>query len=354
MAAAAVDGRGRLMPTDLPARVVARQFAELEPRAWFRLGAGDAPLVEVGDRVDPDSPILNRLRHPAVAEAGVRDAAAPEPGARFEAGEALAGRGRGALHFDGPGRVLYRTPGNRLRAVVARHREVILSPVAGVVEAVGRGGVEIRCEGIGLRAAFAVGDPSHGSLVIVVDGPDAEMPPNRVDVRGAGAVLVAGARVDVETITRARAIGVRGMIVGGMIGKDLRDMAASLARQEAALHASPPFTLVVLDGYGKRAIPEAHWECLVAAAGSDVGLCADPPMVILDAGQTISSRRPGRVRVTGGEWLGRSGSMVEHLGLRRRPGGLFMDCAYVALAGAPGGAQAQVVEVALADLEQDA
>jgi hypothetical protein len=77
-------------------------------------------------------------------------------------------------------------------------------------------------------------------------------------------------------------------------------------------------------------------------------------MVILDAGQTISSRRPGRVRVTGGEWLGRSGSMVEHLGLRRRPGGLFMDCAYVALAGAPGGAQAQVVEVALADLEQDA
>lgn len=92
----------------------------------------------------------------------------------------------------------------------------------------------------------------------------------------------------------------------------------------------------------------------MAAAGSDVGLSVDPPMILLDAGQTIPSRRPGRVRVTGGEWLGRSGSMVEHLGLRRRPGGLFMDCAYVALDGVPVGAQPQVVEVTLADLERDA
>jgi hypothetical protein len=174
-----------------------------------------------------------------------------------------------------------------------------------------------------------------------------------VDVRGAGAVLVAGARVDVETITRARAMGVCGMIVGGMTGKDLRDMAASLVRQEAALHASPPFALVVLDGYGKRPIPEAHWECLVAAAGSDVGLSVDPPMVVLDAGQTIPSPRPGRVRVTGGEWLGRSGTVLEHIGLRRRLGGLFLDCVYAALDGVPPGAPAEVVEIAVADLEQD-
>jgi hypothetical protein len=211
----------------------------------------------------------------------------------------------------------------------------------------------MRCDGIGLCGAFAVGDPAHGPLVIVVDGPDAEVPASRVDIRGAGAILVVGARVDVETITRARATGVGGMIVGGMTGKDLRDMAASLARQEAALHSSPPFALLALDGYGKRPIPVTHWECLVAAAGREVAISVDPPMVVFDAGQAIPSAPPDRVRVTGGEWLGRSGTVLEYLGPRRRPGGIHMDCVFAALDPILPGSPPDVVEIAAADLERD-
>jgi hypothetical protein len=332
-------------------RVVLRRFAEREPIVRFWVGAGDVPLVEAGARVAVDSPLIARLRHATLAETGIRGAS-PQPGAAFEAGEPLAGRGRGGARFDSPGRVLYRTPGGRVRAAVSRHRDTLPSPISGTVESVAREHIQVRADGIGLLAAFGTGEPAHGPLVIAVDGPDAEVQASRIDVRGAGAILVVGARVEVETITRARAMGVRGMVVGGMVGKDLRDMAASLARQEAALHASPPFALVVVDGYGKRPIPDAHWECLVAAAGTDVGLVLDPPMVVLDAGQTIPSRRPGRIRVAGGEWLGRSGQLLEFVGLRRQAGGVLMDAALVALEPGFSGEPPQAVEIPLADIER--
>jgi len=334
-------------------RVQARHVTDAEPRMWFALHAGDAPLVAPGDRVEVDAAIATRLRHPGVAEIPFHGAAEPEPGARFEAGEPLAGEGRAAARFESGGRILYRTPSGRLRAVVSRHQENVTSPVAGTVESVGPGAICLHADGVGLPGVVAVGEPAHGALVVAVDGPEAELGPGRIDVRGAGAVLISGARADVETVTRARAMGVRGMIAGGIIDKDLRDLAASLARQEAALHASPPFALVILDGHGKRPIPEAMWSILVAAAGLDVALGTDPPTVILPTGQARSTPDPRRVRVTGGEGAGRAGTLLSLIGLRRRARGVAMECALVELDPRDAHDDPEVVELALADLQRD-
>jgi hypothetical protein len=348
-----VDRGRRVIAAGLIERVQVRHVTQAEPRVWFTLHAGDAPLVASGDRVEVDGPIASRLRHPAVAEVPFHGAAEPEPGARFEAGEPLAGEGRAASRFETGGRVLYRTPSGRLRAVVSRHQENVVSPVAGTVESVEPGSICLRADGLGLPGVLGVGEPAHGPLVVAVDGPDAELRPSRIDVRGAGAVLLSGARVDVETVTRARAMGVRGMIAGGIIDKDLRDLAASRARQEAALHASPPFALVVLDGHGKRPIPDALWRLLVAAAGRDVALGTDPPTVILPDDLAVPLPKPGRVRVTGGEAAGRTGRLLAPAGLRRRAQGVTMECALVELEPRDPVGEPEVVELPLADLQRD-
>ena len=82
----------------------------------------------------------------------------------------------------------------------------------------------------------------------------ARLRPGSLDVGLAGAILVVGSRVDAETLTRARAMGLRGIIVAGLAGKDRRDFLASEARQRASLHRLPTFAVLVLDGAVRRQI----------------------------------------------------------------------------------------------------
>lgn len=323
-----------------------------EPWIRVRLGAADRPLVEVGQRIAAGAPIAERLRDARVDEARLGKSAAPAPGSNVEAGVALVGEGRGALRFEGAGRVLYSTPGGLLRVAVGRHAEPLLTPASGVVESVGAAAIIVRADGIGLRGTLTAGDATVGRLMIAVRRPDEELPVAAVDVGSAGAILVAGARIDVEALTRARAMGIRGVIVGGVVGRDLRSFAASEARQRAALHASPPFALLVLDGYGKRPIPPAAWRALLAAEGRDVGISADPSWVLLDGATPVTPQPAGRVRIVAGDGLGRVGRMVGAVGRRRLPAGVMALVVRVALeAGGPGQPPEERL-VPLADLER--
>ena len=52
----------------------------------------------------------------------------------------------------------------------------------------------------------------------------------------------------------------------GMAGHDLRSFARSEERQRAAMHALPPFAVLVLEGYGRRSLAGPPWDLLLAAA----------------------------------------------------------------------------------------
>ena len=323
------------------------------PLLRVALMPGDEPLVAAGDRVSPGTPLLRRPRHPQVAEQPLHGRAAPGPGTRVTDGAPLAGAGRRAPRFDGAGEVLYVTPGGRVRAVVSRHHALVSSPASGIVEMLDACALVLRSEGPALSACLAVGEPSHGPLVVAVDGPEAELHANRIDVRHSGAILVAGSRVDVEGLTRARAMGVRGVIVGGVIGSDVLALRASIERQDASIQPGPSFALVVLDGYGKRPIPRSAWEALVASGGQEVGLSITPPLVLFGPGAGLPPVGPGRVRVTAGPLLGRNGRFVRLVGSRRRPGGVFQECARVALDPVALPGSEELVDVPIADLERD-
>lgn len=335
------------------ARIPCRSVPLGAPLVRVALLPGDEPLVTPGDRVSPGSPLLRRPRHPQVAEQPLRGRVSPSPGTRFADGAPLVGDGRRALRFDGAGEVLYVTPGGRVRAVVSRHHAIVTSPATGTVDALDACSLVVRSEGPALSAVLAIGEPSHGPLVLAVDGPEAELHANRIDARHSGAILVAGSRVDVEGLTRARAMGVRGAIVGGVIGSDVLALRASIDRQEASIHASPSFALVVLDGYGKRPIPRSTWEALVASGGQDVGLSITPPLVLFEPGADLPAGDPDRVRVTAGPLLGRNGRFVGLIGSRRRAGGVFQDCARVALDPIALPGSEELVDVPIADLERD-
>lgn len=338
---------------ELRALIPSRPRAVREPLCRFRLGPADRPLVQPGERVSAGDPILERIREAAVSELrlpeGVEE---PAPGTLVERDQDVVDTGgRRRIRFEGVGRVLYVTPGRRLRVAVGRHGDLVTSSVPGVVESVTREAVSIRADGIGLPGILVAGAATHGRLVLAVDRPDGELPSGAIDVGGEGAILVAGARLDVESLSRARAMGVRGIVAGGVVGRDLKAFIASEARQRAGLHTSLSFGLIILDGYGKRPIPEPTWRILAAAAGQEVGIVPEPEMLLLDAAQSIPPLPRDAVRVCGGDWSGRQGRLLGFAGRWRLPGGVQGPAARVSLEAGLGEPAGEIV-VAIADLER--
>lgn len=320
-------GEDRASRDDL-ALVGLRRLIDDHVEARFALAPGDRPLVAVGDTVVAGAPIAERLRDPRVDELAVADPAA-RPGARVPAGELLF-----AWH-------------GHWRVATGELTEPLDSPVAGIVRDVRAGSsVTLQTGGRALRGIVALGTPTSGRLHIAT-GKDAELRSGGLDVGFAGTILVVSSRIDAETLTRARAMGVRGLIVGGLASKERRDFVASEARQHAALHRLPPFAVLVLDGALRRPLASPVEALLAGLAGREVAIVTDPPMLVFDAPDlVIPPPPPGLVRVRGGEFAGREGTWIRSLGLRRFAGGIHLEAAAVR------SADGSVIAVPLGDLER--
>jgi hypothetical protein len=264
-----------------------------------------------------------------LSELAVPAGSDPRPGRRIAEGELL---------FEWRGR--WRVAGGELT-------EPVETPVAGIVRDVRPGSaIVIRSSGQSMRGIVALGGPTHGRLRFV-QSTDGDLRAANLDVGQAGAILVVGSRVDAETLTRARAMGVRGVIVGGLASKERRDFLASERRQRAALHRLPPFAVLVLEGALRRPLASPVAEVLAALVGREVAIVNDPPTLIFDdADVAIPTPPPDLVRVRGGELAGREGTWAGPLGLRRFAGGVHLE------AGAVRFPDGRTLAVPIGDLER--
>jgi hypothetical protein len=310
----------------------------------FPLHLADRPLVGPGQHVEPGQPIIEQLRDQEAVD--------------VPTSAAIVGLRPGDILDNVPlppsGRLGRRTSNATYRTRVCEHGRdgitrlaagsggtVIKAPVAGVVQTVMPGRIDIRSEGLAIDAQVGWGRPSSGRIIIAVDGPDAEIQANRIDVSAAGAILVVGARIDLEAMSRARAIGAAAVISGGVASRDLRQSRSSEARQQAALHAAAPFGLLALGGYGRVPIPGHLWDLLVAAAGRTAGILPDLRTLVIggDPGPLLKAieRPAGSVRVVTGEQRALEGILVGLSGPRRWPGGAYAPGGFVELRGRDGG-----------------
>jgi len=311
-----------MTPARSDVRLVSSRPLVAEPvDVVFRLTPGDRPLVAAGDSVVVGAPIAERLRDPGLEEVHVPATAEPQPGGRWS-GSVDGGGGR--LHG---GELLF-TWRNRWRIAGGTLTDPLETPFAGIVRDVRPGSsITVRAAGRGLRGIVALGGPTRGRLQ---GSPDSELRAGGLDVNSAGAILVVGSRVDAETLTRARAMGVRGVVVTGLSSKERRDYLASEARQRSALHRLPPFAVLVLDGAVRRPVSGAVQALLGALTGHEVALVTNPPMLIFDLPSlTVPAPPADLVRVRGGALGGREGRFMEAVGPRRFAGGAHLEAALV-------------------------
>ena len=304
----------------------------------FRLAPGDRPVVATGDSVVVGAPIAQRLRDPRLDELTLPATATPRPGRRWTTPSGARG-GQAAS-----GEFVFGWRG-RWRVATGDLSDPLEVPFAGIVRDVRPGSaITVRAAGRGIRGIVVLGGPTRGRLQAT---PDGELRAASLDIGSAGSILVVGSRVDAETLTRARAMGVRGVIVTGLSSKERRDYLASEARQRSALHRLPPFAVLVLEGAVRRPLAGGVLTVLTSLVGHEVAIVADPPMLIFDVPNLQVPPPPADlVRVRGGSLAGREGRFVEAIGPRRFAGGVRLEAALVRF---PDGT---VAAVPLGDLER--
>jgi hypothetical protein len=295
----------------------------------FPLAPGDRALVAAGESVVAGAPIIERVRDARLTDVVVPESSNPRPGSRIVDGELL---------FDWRG---------RWRVAGGEFTEPMDSPVAGIVREVRTGSaIVVRATGRAVRGIVTLGGPTRGRLHIAswIEG---ELRSSSVDVGLAGNILVVGSRIDAETLTRARAMGVRGIIVAGLASKERRDFQASERRQRAALHRLPPFAVLVLEGAVRRPLAGPVMAILEALEGHEVAVVADPPTLIFDIPELdVPPPRPDHVRIRAGQLSGREGSWAGLVGPRRFEGGVHLEAGTVRLE------DGTLVAVPIGDLER--
>lgn len=314
-------------PPDL-GLVSARRLIGGPAEITFGMTPGDRALVAAGETVVAGAPIVERIRDAQLSDQVIPASADPQPGGRVPEGELL---------FEWH---------DRWRVAGGEVTESLDSPVTGIVREVRPGSaIVIQSKGQSLRGIVALGGPTRGRLHIAA-GNDGELRSGGLDVGLAGTILVVGSRIDAETLTRARAMGVRGIVVGGLASKERRDFTASERRQRAALHRLAPYAVLVLEGATRRPLPSPVMDVLRSLAGREVAIVGDPPMLVFESEADVPAPRPDFIYVRGGPLGGREGSWAGIAGPRRFAGGIHLEAGSVRFA------DGTVKAVPLGDLER--
>jgi hypothetical protein len=313
--------------------------------AFFDLHPGDVPLVAEGEVVPREAPLADRL-HDArtTVVAGPADASdVGVPGRRWSAPPGRRGR---ETEGERAGELLFRS-GGRWRIGTGDHPEPLIAPFPGTVHDVRPGsGLRLLSTARGLLGVETLAGPTSGRLTIVT-GPDGEVRAPHVDVSAAGAILVAGARIDAEALTRARAVGVRGIVVAALGVKERRDFLASERRGRAGVHGLPPFAILVLDGAAGRPIASPVMAVLRALEGHTAAIVSDPPaLVIDDPALELPIPPEDLVWVRSGPLVGAEGRWAGLAGPTRFPGGTVVEAGLVRFGDRP------PIALPLGDLER--
>jgi hypothetical protein len=229
-----------------------------------RLPARAQPMVDVGDRVEPPEvlatrraphggvslPVAAPLRRSAAGAAGCLVA---RPGSVLDAGAVLAddGAGRQVRVHEACIFLTYDLDDGSAMVAPLSGSEPVLGHVRGEVVSVETDAIELRVAGALVTGIGGSGSAVHGELRVAVSEPADELRASAIDIGATGRIIVGGSRASAETLTRARAMGVSGIVLGGVLDKELRDFEATQQRRREIGGVRGDFAVLLLEGFGK-------------------------------------------------------------------------------------------------------
>ena len=172
-----------------------------------------------------------------------------------------------------------------------------------VVEVLPGQGVRVETTCAFIQGIFGIGGETWGEVAMAASSPEEELTEALLAPHHTGKIVVGGAFVGTEALARARAVGVKGVVVGGMHDKDLRvllgyDLGVAITGTE---HVG--FTLILTEGFGRIPMARKTFEllrtlngrkaCVSGATQIRAGVIRPEIIVPLAAGEAIEGVEVG-------------------------------------------------------------
>ncbi|GKS64092.1 hypothetical protein YTPLAS72_13960 [Nitrospira sp.] len=248
-------------------------------------------LVKVGDTVRSDQVVaraelpgkvfpVNLANQLSVAPGEIKDYLTKKEGERVDKGEILAEN----------------------KPLIKWFKTEILSPVAGTIESVStvtgqvllrepprvldllayvdgaivdtipEQGVVVETTCSLVQGIFGIGGETSGEIVIAVKAPGEPLTPSHFTAAMKGKVVVGGSFLSADAMKQAKAVGVAGLVVGGIHDEDLRallgyDLGVAITGTEQV-----GFTLILTEGFGTIPMAAKTFKLLVAHAGRQASI----------------------------------------------------------------------------------
>jgi len=121
-----------------------------------------------------------------------------------------------------------------------------------VVEVIPEEGAVVETEAKSVEGVFGVGGETHGEIILAVEKPDEALMEAAIEKEHRDKIVVGGSTVTLEALRRAREVGARAVIVGGVDEKDLTSLLGYELGFGITGNEALGMTLILMEGFGPR------------------------------------------------------------------------------------------------------
>jgi hypothetical protein len=136
-----------------------------------------------------------------------------------------------------------------------------------VVEVFEKEGVLVETDASFVQGIFGVGGEVHGPLHVVASAPDEVLKPEQITPDMKGKVLLGGSLITIDVFNKAREVGVKGIVAGGIGDADLRNLLGYDLGVAITGSEDIGLTLVVTEGFGQMTMADKTFELLKSKNG---------------------------------------------------------------------------------------
>lgn len=165
------------------------------------------------------------------------------------------------------GRLVHRSHEGDLYVAPITGTWTVRASMDGIVARSDDASVTVEGSAWGLGGVAAYGLDAFGELALGVDAPTDALSPARVDVRMHDKILVGGARIAAEAITRAHACGVAGLVAGAAPAGGLRVVYGDDVTASGSATIDDRPTILCLLGFGSGPLPNEIYRPFVSFNG---------------------------------------------------------------------------------------
>lgn len=173
-----------------------------------------------------------------------------------------------------------------------------------VIEVMHGEGVVIEAHGALIQGIFGIGGERRGEIMMVSPSPEHKLEADDIQPHHAGKVIIGGSNISGLALRRAHELGVVGIVVGGIIDKDLIEYLGYDIGVAITGHEDIPLSLILTEGFGTIAMATRTFSLLQSLEGKTASISGAtqiragvirPEVIVADAVDTGDTDRADEV-----------------------------------------------------------